>query len=174
MSHPTVTSLLEETIAVSPEFIEYCGKWKKNVYFCGSVQPQSRNIGGECCKKLLLEANLNNIWPFTLSLFTLYSVCLLAPLPLSSVSPWTSADFIPGGRGQKTYFLLKKYLKNTFSFIKVEKILFWPAKKGQVPPLALRCGRPCVSHIIWPTLFIKNLKKKRHHGIRDKIFIKHS
>jgi len=50
--------------------------------------------------------------------------------------------------GTKTYHLPKKCPKThyVFSFKIVKNILFWPAKGegGQVPPLALPCGRP------WP------------------------
>jgi len=62
---------------------------------------------------------------------------------------WASADFFPGeGKifqgGAKTYYLPKKHLKTYyFSLKKSKNILFWPARGGQGPPLALPCGRPC-------------------------------
>jgi len=43
--------------------------------------------------------------------------------------------------GQKHIICLKMpYI--LFSFKKSKNILFWSAKGGQVPPLALPCGRP--------------------------------
>jgi len=63
---------------------------------------------------------------------------------------WASADFFPGeGKifqgGAKTYHLPKKHLKTYYFLLKKSKnILFWLARGGQGPPLALPCGRPCI------------------------------
>jgi len=45
--------------------------------------------------------------------------------------------------GKNILFALKMPKNIIFSTKKVENILFCPAKGGQVPPLALPCGRPC-------------------------------
>jgi len=46
-------------------------------------------------------------------------------------------------RGAKTYYLPKKHLKTYYFPLKKSKnILFWPARGGQGPLLALPCGRP--------------------------------
>jgi len=52
--------------------------------------------------------------------------------------PWASADFFFQGRA-KFYYLPKNI---QFSSKKPKNILFWPARGGQGPPLALPCGHP--------------------------------
>jgi len=51
-----------------------------------------------------------------------------------------------GGGGKNILFALKMFKNILFSFKKKSKnILFCAAKGGQVPPLALPCGRPWMS-----------------------------
>ena len=60
----------------------------------------------------------------------------------------------PGG-GPKTYYLPKKRWKRYyFPQKKSKNILFRPARGGgQGPPLALTCGRPCISVTTWILIF---------------------
>jgi len=62
----------------------------------------------------------------------------------AELSPWATAVFFPGGGGHKHTICLKNALKHTIFFRKCRKhtISAGLGGGGQVPPLALPCGRP--------------------------------